>query len=210
MDRVAAFARKHSVIFLQEVHGCEGDISELQRLIPRHFIAGSFCENRCAGGVLIIVSRDLVERYTCVEHSCIVRGRALVVRLSGGGLDPLALCCVHLVPEWGVLMRTQFLDKVRANAPLECGLVLGGDLNFCAAGEGRLELSSGRVTISDDHVASHFDEIFWQLTEVASCKPTRRGTVNGNVSVVSRCCIARNCCIATSSRRTFCSSRTGR
>ena len=188
VDKIVGLAQRHDVIMLQEVHGCNEDIAELQCRLPRHLIFGSFCENRNAGGVLVILKPSLVSRYSFVERSVICRGRALVVTLRGAGKHPLAICCLHVVPEWSVPVKISFIDQVRAATPEvgEACLILGGDLNFTAAGEGRMEVDSGRVALFDEGVSSHFDDDFWQLTEVACDKPTRRGTVGGG----HLCCLS--------------------
>ena len=56
-------ARRADVLLLQEVHGKEGDLSELQRTIPKHKIYGTFCDNSSAGGVAIIINPRLLGRY---------------------------------------------------------------------------------------------------------------------------------------------------
>ena len=65
-------------------------------------------------------------------------------------------------------------------------LVLGGDLNFPGVGEGRLNVGTGRVTLGDERISAHFDDTFDELCEIASDRPTRRGFVDGVLSVVSR------------------------
>ena len=68
----------------------------------------------------------------------------------------------------------------------EACLVLGGDLNFPAVGEGRLDATTGRVTLTDEAVSGHFDDVFWGMCEVAGDRPTRRGLSAGTLSTLSR------------------------
>ena len=112
----------------------------------------------------------------------------MVVELSGRGLHPLALCCAHVLPEWGQVAKCNCLERVRASTPTvgEACLILGGDMNFPGVGEGRMDVRTGRVTMSDDNISSFFDGRFEELNEVIGDRPTRRGTCDGEVTTVSR------------------------
>ena len=61
-----------------------------------------------------------------------------------------------------------------------------GDLNFPGVGGGRLNVGTGRVTLSGESVSAHFDSTFTGLCEIMGDQPTRRGFVDGVLSVVSR------------------------
>ena len=106
----------------------------------------------------------------------------------GGGPHPLAFCCLHVVPEWSVNCKRNFLSRVSECSPSvgDACFVLGGDLHFPGIGEGRLNVSTGRVTLSDEGVSAHFDSTFTELCEILGDRPTRRGFVDGVLSVVSR------------------------
>ena len=110
-----------------------------------------------AGGGVVIVSPSLLGRFgsTCVARE-IVGCRAVVVELSGRGLHPLALCCVHVLPEWGQVAECNFLERVRVSTPTvgEACLILGGDVNFPGVGEGRMDVRTRRVTMFDDNISS--------------------------------------------------------
>ena len=188
IDRVVSLAGRHDVVMLQEVHGNSEDIGELASRITRHSFFGSFCRDSGSGGVLIIISEELRGRFTSCRSEEVERGRALLVTLEGGGLHPLAFCCLHMVPEWSVGFKRNFLDRVSGRSPKvgDACLVLGGDLNFPAVGEGRLNVNTGRVSLSDEAVSAHFDNVFPELCEILGDRPTRRGFINGVLSVVSR------------------------
>ena len=188
IDRVVSFSCRHDVVLLQEVHGNEQDLSELSSRIPRHTILGSFCRDSSSGGVVIIVSEELRGRFASCRGEEIEKGRAMLVTLEGGGSYPLAFCCIHVVPEWSVGYKRNFLNRVSGCAPKvgDACFVLGGDLNFSGVGEGRLNVGTGRVTLGDERVSAHFDDTFDELCGIAGDRATGRGFVNGVLSVVSR------------------------
>ena len=173
---------------LQEAHGNEQDIGELANRIPRHSVLGSFCRDSSSGGVLIIVSVELRGRFASCRSEEIEKGRALLVTLEVGGSHPLAFCCLHVVPEWNINCKKNCLSRVGNCSPKvgDACLVLGGDLNFPGVGEGRLNVSTGRVTLTDEGISAHVDNTFTELCEVMGDRPTRRGFVDGVLSVVSR------------------------
>ena len=90
---------------------------------------------------------------------CIVReivgGRAMVVELSWRGLRSLALCCVHVFSEWGQVAKCILLERVRASTPTvgEACLILGGDMDFPGVREGRMDVRTGRVIMSDENIS---------------------------------------------------------
>ena len=59
-------------------------------------------------------------------------------------------------------------------------------MDFPGVGEGRMDVRTGRVTMSDDDISSFFDGCFGELTEVIGDRATRRGTCDGEVTTVSR------------------------
>lgn len=143
IDRVVALACRRDVVMLQEVHGKGEDIGELANRVARHILLGSFCRDSGSGGVLIIISEDLRGRFASCSSEEIEKGRALPVTLEGGNSYPLAFCCLHVVPEWGIDYKKTFLNRVGDRSPKvgDACLVLGGDLNFPAVGEGRLDVT---------------------------------------------------------------------
>ena len=195
IDRVVGLAMSHDVVFLQEVHGCEGDLSSLGCYIPNHFLCGSFCPSTAAGGVLTIVHPRLRQRYgDCWSMRAIHQGRATVVDLVdyreggdviGGRHDPLSLCCSHI---WTVWEKRGFLVSLRFALPCGSGSVVfvAGGFNFPVDGEGRRNVSTDRVIGGSDSAASHFDCLFDDLTEIAQGRPTRRRSEGGTMTVLSR------------------------
>ena len=153
VDRIVSFACRHDVVMLQEVHGSEQDIGELASRMPRHFILGPFCCDSGSGGVLIIISDELRGRFASCRSEGIEKGRALLVTLEGGGSHPLAFCCLHVVPGWSINCKRNFLDRVGECSPSvgDACLVLAGDLNFPGLGEGRLNVGTGRVSLTDGY-----------------------------------------------------------
>ena len=156
IDRVVSFSCRHDVVLLQEVHGNEQDLSELSSRIPRNTILGSFCRDSGSGGVVVIISEELRGRFTSCRSEDIEKGGAMLVTLEGGGSHPLAFCCVHVVPEWSVDYKRNFLNRVSGCSPKvgDACLVLGGDLNFPGVGEGRLNVGTGRVTLGDESLCT--------------------------------------------------------
>ena len=85
------------------------------------------------------------------------QGRAIVVDLFDyrGGSDvigsrhgPLSLCCLHVVPAWTIGGKRGFLDSLRSALPCDSGSVVlvAGGFYFPVDGEGRLNVSTDRVT----------------------------------------------------------------
>ena len=168
VDRVVSFSCRHDVVMLQEVHGNEQDNGELAGRIPRHSILGSFCRVSSPGGVLITISEELRGRFASCRSEGIEKGRALLVTLDGGGSHPLAFRRPHVVPEWSVNCKRNFLSRVGDYSPSvgDACLVLGGDPNFIGVGEGRLNVNAGRVTLTDESASAHFDNTFTELYEI--------------------------------------------
>ena len=220
IDRVVGLAMSHDVVFLQEVHGYEGDLSSLGCYIPDHLLCGSFCPSMAAGGVLTIVHPRLRQRYgDCWSMRTTHQGRATVADLVdyregsdiiGGRHDPLSLCCLHVAPAWTVGEKRSFLGSLRTALPYGSGSVVfvAGDFNFPVDGERRLNVSTDRVTGRSDSVASHFDCSFDDLIEIAQDRPARRRSEGGTMTVLSKIdliysnlppgeLLARNACAAT-------------
>ena len=63
---------------------------------------------------------------------------------------------------------------------------VAGDFNYPVDGEGRLNVSTDRVTGGSDAVASHFDGLFHGLIRIAQSRPTRRRSEGGTMTVLSR------------------------
>ena len=126
INKVGQLASKYGVVMLQEIHCRVDDLSELTRMLPRHGIFGSFYANKNAGAVVVVVvvSPSLLGRFgsSCVARE-IVGGRAMVVERIGRALHPLALCCVHALPEWGKVAKCNFSERVRASTPSGGGLL---------------------------------------------------------------------------------------
>ena len=188
VDRVVSFACRHDVVMLQVAHGNKEDIGELANKIPRHYILGSFCRDSGSGGVLIIIFEELRGRFASCRSEEIEKGRALLVTLGGGNSHPLAFCCLHVVPGWGINYKRNFLSRVGVRSPSvgDACMVLAGDLNFPGVGEGRLNVNTGRATLTDEGISAHFDSTFTEMCEIMVDRPTRRGFNNGVISVVSR------------------------
>ena len=188
-------ALKYDVVLLQEVHGTHEDLASIKCLIPGHLVCGSFCDSRGAGGVVIIVHPRLRSRF---GDSWSVRevfpGRAVILDLGinapGAGdstspLDILSFCCVHVVPAWSDSVKRNFFLQLRDAVPRDSDSVfyVGGDFNFPSDGEGRLNIASGRVVVSNDPVASFFEALFEDLTEIAQDRPTRKRVEGGGRSL---------------------------
>ena len=185
------------LFFLPEVHGREGDLSSLECYTPNHLLCGSLCPCKAAGGVLTIVHPRLRQRYGgCWSMRTIHQGRATVVDLVdyregddvlSGRHDPLSLCCLHVVPAWSVSEKRGFLGSLRSALPCESEAVVfvAGDFNFPVDGEGRLNISTDRVTGGSDPVASHFDCLLCDLTGVVQDRPTRRRSEGGTMTALS-------------------------
>ena len=196
--RIVDLALKCDVVLLQEVHGTHEDLASIKCLIPGHLVCGSFCDSRGAGGVVIIVHPRLRSRF---GDSWSVRevfpGRAVILDLginapgavdSTSRLDILSFCCVHVVPAWSDSVKRNFFLQLRDAVPRDSDSVfyVGGDFNFPSDGEGRLNIASGRVVVSNDPVASFFEALFEDLTEIAQDRPTRKRVEGGEVTVLSR------------------------
>ena len=187
VGRVVSFACRHGVVMLQEVHGNRQDSGELASRTPRHSVFGPFCRDSGSGGVLIIIYEGLRGRFASCRSEEIEKGRAPLVTLEGGGSHPLALCCLHVVLEWGINYE-EFSNRVGECSPCvgDACLILAGDLNFPGVGEGRLNINTGRVTLIDEGISAHFDSTFAELCEIMGDRPTRMGFNDGVISVVSR------------------------
>ena len=142
-DKVVSLAMSHDVACLQEVHGCEGDLSSLGCYIPNHLLCGSFCSSRAAGGVLTFIHPRLRQRYgDCWSMRTVHQGRATVVDLVdyreaggvlGGRHDHLNFCCLHVVPAWSVSEKRGFLGSLRFALLCDSGtvIIIAGDSIFC-------------------------------------------------------------------------------
>ena len=59
-------------------------------------------------------------------------------------------------------------------------------MKFPGVVEGRMDVRTGRVMLSDGSIPSYLDSCFEELTEVVGDRPSRRGTCDGEVTIVSR------------------------
>eukprot|EP00972_Heterocapsa_arctica_P111826 16428288-Heterocapsa_arctica.AAC.1 len=100
----------------------------------------------------------------------------------------MAICAIHIVPEWTDAFKKAFISRVREAIP-DIGAAfsfLGGDLNFPAVGEGRLNIRTGIRSYSSEAVASHSENTFDDMTEIAADKHTRFQTRDGEIETISR------------------------
>ena len=177
-----------SFVFLQEVRGKAGDRSSLEQLLPNFHFEFSHGEHRLAGGVAIGVRKEILLKSLPMETIEIVAGRCMLCKLRFGDAT-LALVNVHLE-----VFRTQhscptaFLRCLRgrlAQLP-PCLRILGGDWNFIAEDDHRLDPRTGTLQAGSDSVASSFAAMFSDLAEVATERFTFQMVTEGRVSKLSR------------------------
>ena len=84
LAKVLKLAAKVDCMLVQEVHGEELDLRELQDKLPRDSkVFSSFGPNRAAGGVITIMNGSFCAKFDQCEVSSIAAGRHLLVKLNG-------------------------------------------------------------------------------------------------------------------------------
>jgi len=72
-----------TILVLVEAHGSMDDLSSLERAFPSRWASGSFCDNRSAGGVVVMVSHGFASREAC-RVTPIEKGRAIRLFVDSG------------------------------------------------------------------------------------------------------------------------------
>jgi hypothetical protein len=186
---VVFLAKTFDILFLREIHGSSADTIELNRLLPGFSIHTSYTGNTAAGGVAIILRPQFLSRYPSVLSSTIIEpGRILMIEVARTGALPLNLCNLHIVPEWTDSFKKDTIHRIRDKVPKigEAFCFVGGDLNFPAVGEGRLNIQTGILSFSSESVSGLFETLFNDLTEITTDRHTRMSTRNGVLETVSR------------------------
>eukprot|EP00972_Heterocapsa_arctica_P072045 10639743-Heterocapsa_arctica.AAC.1 len=81
---------------------------------------------------------------------------------------PIAICTIHIVPDWTDAFKKAFISRVREAIP-DIGVAF----------------STGIRSYSSEAVASHFENTFDDMTEIASDKHTRFQTRGGEIETIS-------------------------
>eukprot|EP00972_Heterocapsa_arctica_P086307 12721667-Heterocapsa_arctica.AAC.1 len=67
-----------------------------------------------------------------------------MIEVAREGALPLNFCNLHIVPEWTDIFKKDTLHRIRSKVPKigEAFCFVGGDFNFPAVGEGRLNIQT--------------------------------------------------------------------
>lgn len=171
---IERMCNRNDVVTLQE---SRGQAADLDYLPSSHVWRGTFfrtddfASSSRAGGVVIGVSRQMLRDgvLTSVE---VDRGRCLAVHLAfaRGAVEVVS---VHLDPALGRRAKEQFLGKIRAHVDYLSphAVLLGGDWNFLASGDVRLDTMRGESREATN-IASFFGEKISDFVELSQAQFT--------------------------------------
>ena len=96
----------------------------------------------------MIIKKELISRYPRVSHQVLEEGRIHAVHCSAVNCH-ISICNVHLLPELNYGETVARIRRIKNIVPLEgrATFFLGGDSNFVANNEGRLQVESGEYVI---------------------------------------------------------------
>ena len=94
---VKRLCAKHTIVHLQETHGCIGDLQTLEREVGSHRAFGSFDSSPGVGGVVILVAKQLVSQAAIAICSTIHAARCIELTIAFRSTT-LQLINVHVDP----------------------------------------------------------------------------------------------------------------
>jgi exonuclease III len=144
MTRFMTLLRSSDVVCIQEAHGHPGDLNTLVREAPSHTHFGSFAPSQAAGGVLISLRNEFVDKINTFEEVVLSPGWCLALRCSGPQVA-VQIICVHIEPALTFADKTKLLTDILACArDFEGNTFLLGDWNFVHSDEARFNIAECR------------------------------------------------------------------
>ena len=186
--RVQGLIRRASVVGVQESHGGPGDLSTLDRECPSHMHWGSFGSKPAIGGVLVSISMEFAENFNSFQEIVLSVGRCLVIRCVGPGAA-LQIINLHLEPSLSFDDKSALLNTIATTTATFLGIsIFMGDFNFIHSDETRCNLADPMQAESNANprLATFFEELFANFTELHQGAHTRRDTRGDRFTTLSR------------------------
>ena len=133
---------KTDFLMVQETHATPADF-EMLGLELHGALSAHACLSNTAGGVATFIRAEVARHFPIISNTILAEGRVLAVHLSNEN-DHLHFINLHLEPQASLRTCKDRLGAVLAYANAHPGhsIIIGGDFNFPAAGEGRLNLEN--------------------------------------------------------------------
>ena len=184
------------MVCLQEARGSRYDLNSMGREFGEHSHFGTFCGNAAAGGIVTSIGGELLRMFTRMKLQVLLGGRISALWCYKDQGRPMAIANLHMVLELPHSKKVHFLRLLARGLPLphEGLAIMCGDWIFPAAGEVRMDLSSGMPVEAPNPLGEGelSEDAFDDWTEVEQEDPTRRqmrdGELVGN-SRIDRICI---------------------
>ena len=178
----------NNIICLQEVHGKDEFLQDIQVLAPPFRFFGTFIpENENAGGSATCIHRDLLPEEALVTHLITCHGRDHLVNIRSER-HSLVIVNVHFEPELTLRQLRGILRPIYPHwlaYPCGVGVVLG-DFNICDPEERRFNVWNQTLTDGGPRKTAMF-HFFPHVLEVALSDYTRRdATALGVIRTLSR------------------------
>ena len=173
-SEVKRLCKHHFVVFLQEAHGCPGDLLTLEHEVGTHRAFGSFSSSPGVGGVVVLVHKHIMGDAAMVVSSTIATARCIEVSIVYND-TMLQLINVHVDPAAPFREKELlYVDVAAACTSSSDGLcIMGGDFNHQPLGEHRFNLQNGRDIQYYEAIAHTFDRLFCAFTELHQPNFTR-------------------------------------
>ncbi len=174
------------IVAMQEVHGTVEAMLETFKEFPGWIPYCSPCVVPGAGGIAILVRRQLVHQARSILHRPIHPGRALQVLLQLATVT-LNLIALHVDP---AAAREAQHDLIRrslaAGDPSTHATILMADMNACMPGDTRINLTNLHAEDHDDSLGQWFASHFPNFIIAEHDGHTRIGYRDGNPHTLSR------------------------
>ena len=165
----------NNILCLQEVHGKDEYLQDIQVLAPRFRFLVHFPENENTGGSAICIHRDILPEEAIVTHLITCQGRDHLVNIQSGRHN-VVIVNVHIEPELTLKQlrgRLHLIHPHWPSYPKGVGIILG-DFNICDPEEGGFHVWNQTFTDGDPRKIAMFYSFFPHALEIAPLDYTRR------------------------------------
>ena len=149
MQLVKRLCAKYPVVLLQETHGTHYDVDTLDKEIASHRHYMSVIPGKNAGGVVVSIGKQYLEKFCGVAVHDIIPGRALAVHCRAEEFV-VNWVCLHLDPSLEVGAAEIELQKIRDTMEVGPNImnIVSGDFNSSMVDEPRLKVHSNSISFS--------------------------------------------------------------
>lgn len=186
MRYLVSIATGADIVCVQEARGSQQDQHQIQDFLPGWTVLGTHMHDGASGGLLFLLSPAMAHHYPA-PHVDVVRGRIAILRLRARDCTPIDIANLHLIDSINLPLHIQLAKLRRSFSPLaHAHTILVGDMNLVAAGEGRLQATTGELRPERRDRVGYMEERFPEVAEVVADGYNRRQLRNGMLDVSSR------------------------